>query len=57
MTEWLRRADGKWLRASDASEAAPHAASPAIPDEVEADAVFDRPRVPESATSHVAGAR
>jgi hypothetical protein len=25
--EWLRRADGKWLRAADLSEAAPHAAA------------------------------
>ena len=41
--EWLRRADGKWLRAADASEAAPHAAAPSMPDEAEADAVFDRP--------------
>ena len=55
--EWLRRSDGKWLRAADASEAAPHAAAPSMPDEGDADAVFDRPRVPESATSHVAGAR
>jgi hypothetical protein len=55
--EWLRRADGKWLRAAEVSETAAHAGAPAAPEEADADAVFDRPRVPESATSHVAGAR
>lgn len=41
--EWLRRADGKWLRAADLSEAAPHAAALLAPEEADADSVFDRP--------------